>query len=641
MIAFLIHILKRICCVEDEEREINQYQNLKQSHYDFRRAPNIDSFPGSCNPLVQTTFNEYLVNQTFNARPSEVLKCPAEITQNRNNLSSSMGHNPQICNRGASMPTEQKLSSGVSSASDKSFQSSTKLPHLQSSKLSPCESGTKKLHSFLETDSPSSYTKLADSCSQKSPPLSTKPVLSLASTSSISPQTKTEYVWVKKGVSSTCVFPKDIRDLIEKDIVPGVLKLPLSMSRYMDYFQALLYAEDCHLEKWDGFEVKNVNLELHEASIYARKGKHKTLEESDLKDEKTFVAFEIDKIPERRPFLLSRDFVSVQPCSRKIEPFQGVIYRVVKSNLVLAEFGESFYSQHRSECKYDVKFSFNRVCLKRAHQAIAAVSSALFRNFLFPDLAPEHEVLSTQRVDNRYQKANFVVHQILRLQGAPPYLVEGPMCIERDHLSRTGVAIVEAALQILRRDPSKKILLCAPINRTCDLLMRGLKKEISDSDMFRANAAFRELDGIPVDILPSCLYESQTECFSCPSLKELGKFKVILSTFMSSFKLHSEGVKAGHFSHIFLVDASSATEPETMIPIANFANDKTIVVVTGAPRNSSGWVRSKIARQNGLMISYFERLRERELYKKLNPGVIMQLEDNSNERFRSLPAFGI
>lgn len=538
------------------------------------------------------------------------------------------------------MPTEQKLSSGVTSAPYKLSQSSTKLPSLQSSK--PDESGTKKLHSFLETDSPSSYTKLAGSRSQKPPPLSTKPVLSLASTGSISPQTKTAYVWVEKGASSTYVFPKDIKDLIEKDIVPGVLKMPLSMSTYMDYFQALLYAEDCHLEKWDGFEMKNVNLELHEASIYTTKGKHKTLKQSDQKDEKTFVAFEIDKIPERRPFLLSRDFVSLQPCSRKIEPFQGVIYRVVKSNLVLAEFGESFYSQHHPECKYDVKFSFNRVCLKRAHQAIAAVSSASFRNVLFPDLAPEHDVLSTQHVNNIYQKANFAVQQIMRLQGAPPYLVEGPMCIsERDHLSRTGVIIVEATLQILRSDPLKHILLCAPINRTCDLLLRGLKKEMSESDIFRANAAFRELDGIPIDILPSCLYERQTECFSCPPLKELRKFKIILSTFMSSFQLHSEGIQAGHFSHIFLVDASSATEPEAVVPIANFANEKTIVVVTGAPRNHSGWVRSKIARQNGLMISYFERLCERKLYKKLNPGVIMQLDDHLNERFGSLPAFGI
>ncbi|XP_071927513.1 uncharacterized protein [Coffea arabica] len=612
--SFLIDILKRILGIKDEERDINQQQNLNQRHYDFQRPLDSDSFSRSRTSLAQTTansrtnevynanksgsnFNEHLVpgklsrdevgksmtsstgtgigdknlrvvsqsaspsfvlydkQPSISAKPREVLKNPNEITQNRNGLFSSKGTIPQTY---ANITSGQKSSFGISSASYKSF---------QSSKLSPSEAGTEKLHSTVKTDSPSSYPSLADSCSQKPPPLSTKPVLSLASTSSTSPQTKTKYIWVDKGAPSTYVFPENISALIEKDIVPGVLKMPLSMSTYMDYFQALLYAEDCHLE--------------------------------------------------------------------------GVIYRVVKSNLVLAEFGESFYSQHRSECKYDVKFSFNRVCLKRAHQAIAAVSSALFRNFLFPDLPPENVVLSTQYVDNRYQKANFVVHQILRLQGAPPYLVEGPMCIERDHLSRTGVVIVEAALQILRLDPSKKILLCAPINRTCDLLMRGLKKEISDSDMFRANAAFRELDGIPVDILPSCLYESQTECFSCPSLEELGKFKIILSTFMSSFKLHSEGVKVGHFSHIFLVDASSATEPETMVPLANFANDKTIVVVTGAPRNHSGWIRSKIARENGLLTSYFERLRKSDLYNELDPKVITQLDDNSTERYRSPLAFGI
>ena len=75
--------------------------------------------------------------------------------------------------------------------------------------------------------------------------------------------------------------------------------------------------------------MKNVNLEFHEASIFTRKGKHNTLKESDQKDEKTFVAFEFDKIPERRPFLLSRDFVSVQPCGRKIEPFQVKLLKLL------------------------------------------------------------------------------------------------------------------------------------------------------------------------------------------------------------------------------------------------------------------------------------------------------------------------
>ncbi|KAK9275570.1 hypothetical protein L1049_022837 [Liquidambar formosana] len=153
--------------------------------------------------------------------------------------------------------------------------------------------------------------------------------------------------------------------------------------------------------------------------------------------------------------------------------------------------------------------------------------------------------------------------------------------------------------------------------------MRSLKNEIRESDMFRANAAFRELDGVPFDILPSCVYKD--ECFTCPSLRELRDFKVIFSTFVSSFRLIGVGITAGHFSHIFLADASSVTEPETMVALANLADEKTAVVVTGARQNRSSWVRSDIARQRGLRISYFERLCESKPYSSSDRMFITRL----------------
>ncbi|WCJ19504.1 hypothetical protein M5689_001792 [Euphorbia peplus] len=74
-----------------------------------------------------------------------------------------------------------------------------------------------------------------------------------------------------------------------------------------------------------------------------------------------------------------------------------------------------------------------------------------------------------------------------------------------------------------------------------------------------------------------------------------------------------------------MVDASSATEPEVMVALANFGNENTSVIVTGAPNNHSGWVRSNLARQNGLMTSYFERLCQRNPYKSLDPNFITRL----------------
>ncbi|KAJ4838865.1 hypothetical protein Tsubulata_010901, partial [Turnera subulata] len=519
------------------------------------------------------------------------------------------------------------------------------LPSPSSAKASllPLRSPTsspKPLPSFITTlrptlDSGDQQTK----ASYMSPSSSPKPLPSFKPTlqptlDSGGQQTKASYMWVEKGAMPIYVIPKDIKELIKKDKIPEILKKPLTPSTYRDYFAALLYAEDFYIEKWSEFELKDITLKLQEAAISKKLGREK--DSSYKEDNKTFVAFELDSAREKRPFILSRDFVFVKPSERKAEPFQGIVYRVVKSTQVLVEFGEDFHRQYYSACRYDVSFSFNRVCLKRAHQAIEAASHPSFRKLLFPDYfsrnsipAPSLFTFCNHTLDANQKAA---IRQILSCKGPAPYLVEGPLCVTDGTtrrspkvLSRTGLAIEEAVIQIYQSSAKNRILLCTPINSTCDVLMRSLKKSIPEPQIFRANAAFREIDGVPIDILASCPIEG--ECFACPSLQELRKYRVILSTFISSFRLHNEGIAAGHFTHIFLVDASSATEPEVMVPLAHLAIEETNVIVSGAPGNRSGWVRSDIARYNGLRVSYFERLRESVPYKNLDPMFIRQLDD--------------
>lgn len=486
---------------------------------------------------------------------------------------------------------------------------------------------------------PSSYE--TPPSSPKFPPIF-KPTLSSDSSSSTTQQNKSKYIWVEKGAFPLYVVPEDFKDLVKRDLVPEVLKKPLSPLTYKDYFAALLYAEDYYIEKWDGFEMedvsmevklKNVSLELHRAEIHRRNGESKKLYRSDNKDNRTFVQFELESIPETRPFLLSKDFAYVRPSGTEDTPFKGIIYRVVKSKHLLVEFGKDFYEQHYSECKYDVQFSLNRVCLKRAHKAVEAASDVVFKNFLFPNSIPRSNHVFLEEIHpfhlTRKWEQECAIQRIVMHQSPSPYLVEGPLSvsglISEKILTTTGKVIQDAVLQLLRTSSLNRILICAPSNSACDALVRNLQKEIPISDMFRSNAAFRELDEVPDDIIPFCPYEEEQELFPCPPLAELENFRLILSTFMSTFRLHHEGLKAGHFSHIFLVDASSATEPETLVPLSNLANEKTFVVVTGKPRDFSRWVRSKIARDNGLRTSYFERLRNSELYMTLDPQVISQL----------------
>lgn len=88
--------------------------------------------------------------------------------------------------------------------------------------------------------------------------------------------------------------------------------------------------------------MKNVTLELQNATVSKRHKKHKRVNQSNIKENKIFVKFKIDSITENqfeidavtenrfgidsiienRPFLLSRDLVYARPSGSKVDPYQ-------------------------------------------------------------------------------------------------------------------------------------------------------------------------------------------------------------------------------------------------------------------------------------------------------------------------------
>ncbi|KAG7016605.1 putative RNA helicase SDE3 [Cucurbita argyrosperma subsp. argyrosperma] len=485
---------------------------------------------------------------------------------------------------------------------------------------------------------------------------------------------RNQSAYILEANSSLALYliPKDVEELIKTDAVPPVLRHPVCPATYKSYFAALLYAEDFYCKKWSDYKLESVNLELQEIAI-RKQANRKARINGDEKFYKTFAAFEFDSVPERRPFLLSRDLVHARLSGTEYEPFQsqtpggvpartlgplegglgdptsvgegnetflirGFVYRVSsshrsrKGSVLLVDFGDDFYDWHHETNKYDISFTFNRVCLKRAHQAIQEASDSLFHNFLFPE-----SMSRTRHPTIQVTHSESAVHHILNLHSSPPYLINGPPCIHVNdrarnrtfELSRTGTIVKEAVIQIYSTSPNCRILICAPKNSTCDELMISLKKVIPESNMFRAIAAFRERDDVPSDIMSSCYYNEDEECFSSPILDKLREYKIIFSTYMSSFRLHAKGLAAGHFNHIFLLDASAAIEPETLVPLTKFATNATSVIVTGQTGNQPNYVRSTIGRRNGLKTSYFERLEVSLPYRDLNPLFISGLEEQT------------
>lgn len=97
-------------------------------------------------------------------------------------------------------------------------------------------------------------------------------------------------------------------------------------------------------------------------------------------------------------------------------------------------------------------------------------------------------------------------------------------------------------------------------------------------------------------------------------MAKLKRFRVIVSTCVSASFPYGVGMSRGHFSHIFFDEAGQATEPETMIAIKTMADNATNIVLSGDPRQLGPIIRSNVARELGLEISYLERLMSGEMY---------------------------
>jgi helicase MOV-10 len=156
--------------------------------------------------------------------------------------------------------------------------------------------------------------------------------------------------------------------------------------------------------------------------------------------------------------------------------------------------------------------------------------------------------------------------------------------------------VIESIMQLVRRDPSAKVLACAPSNAAADLLVQRLAAAgLNNAELFRLNAYSRD-EGIPEDVQAFSVF---------PNRMVLLAYRVVLSTCSSVGQLH---LPAGHFSHIVIDEAAQAVEPLAMIPIITFSTASTNVILAGDPCQLGPVIKSSIAAKAGLRKSYLQRL---------------------------------
>ncbi|THH30849.1 hypothetical protein EUX98_g3344 [Antrodiella citrinella] len=377
-----------------------------------------------------------------------------------------------------------------------------------------------------------------------------------------------------------------------------VARLPthLDAESYSRHFRELLWVEEFKMQHdLEHYDMYGVPLTRHE--IYYH--------------------LDVPGLAENRPSVLIGDRILVQRVgAEKGHWYEGHVHFVRQVSVGL-RFHESFRG-HLPAHKYNVRFKLNRIPLRRQHEALSSAFNSphiLFPkagNVLMRTAGPtgtiRPHIYNRLIADNAPQLQ--AVASICQLPpGSAPFVVFGP--------PGTGktVTIVEAILQVLRTNPSARIVACAPSNSAADLIASRLKV-LGPVQLFRLYAPSRSKDQVDTSLHDYAYISSETHSFAVPPVAVVKRYRVIVSTCVSASVLHGIGIPRGHFTHVFIDEAGQATEPEAMVSIKMLSDNSTNIVLSGDPKQLGPIIRSGVARELKFETSFIERLMESQEYNE-------------------------
>ncbi|KYQ47345.1 Putative helicase MOV-10 [Trachymyrmex zeteki] len=378
--------------------------------------------------------------------------------------------------------------------------------------------------------------------------------------------------------------------------------------------------------------------------------------ELDLKMKKhTLSDYAIEKCNSENHFIINVSSLNIEPSkligvgdiaifhestntARANRPFVAKIIKILKNNVTVKPFHPANAITLRDkEKRFNINFQSKHWPLRCCHYALTIISECNWREIIYPQLKTnctdvEFDIkwINTNIKENERQKQ--AVMKILNNTARPaPYIIFGP--------PGTGktATLVEAICQIVRQYPTKNILVCTVSNAAADEITKRLIKHIPINLIYRMYAPSREWSSVDKEIRPCANFAEDTTIFLSKDILLLKK--IIISTLSSSIRLIDKNFWKNHFSYIIIDEASQATEPDMLIPLAvtNQAKDEEIgfqaqIVIAGDPYQLGPVVCCKRI-EHLLGTSMLERLmNDCDPYKmqngKYNPNYITKLIKN-------------
>ncbi|XP_043268497.1 putative helicase mov-10-B.1 [Venturia canescens] len=340
-------------------------------------------------------------------------------------------------------------------------------------------------------------------------------------------------------------------------------------------------------------------------------------------------------LSEDRPSVRARDVVKIsqtdgQNCTVSLVTSVGANYITA---FVDPRFKEAFQPYHR----YDISFEYSDYCFQCCHHAVDRAIKYNLLPILFPLEEPINKIQNQQELVwiNESMKSNpeqqqAVINIMARTAFPAPYILFGP-----PGTGKTST-LVEAISQILKKNPSNRILVCTPSNAAADeVALRLLKSTIDAHDIYRMYSMSRDSKDIGETLKECSNFAGDSALFVSKDI--LITKKIVITTLITCHRLVSYNLRENHFSYVFVDEAGQATEPETLIPMTLMSSKDEShrgrlhgqIVIAGDPQQLGPSVLSKIA-EPLLGCSMLERLMNWKLYRKdgndkFNPSYVTKL----------------
>ncbi|CAG8615958.1 14546_t:CDS:2 [Acaulospora morrowiae] len=393
--------------------------------------------------------------------------------------------------------------------------------------------------------------------------------------------------------------------------------LRLDSINYENFFNTLLFAEEYQM--------------INDIMLYDQEG-------VEMKKRDRFFILHVPGLAEKRPSVIVGDHVFVVKCGEdeREKAYQGFIHHVEEMSITI-KFPKVFSSVYSSNTRFNVRYTFNRLPMRRMHNALKCAD-------IIERLFPSNEARTHCNIDKIMQKNSFetinktIENNIYQMRAVvlikqelyhpAPFIVFGPPGTGK------SVTIVEAMKQLLNEEKGNvKILVCAPSNSAADILLKKLSTTLLPDKVARINAACRDIENVYTD-------EGLRRYCKDLDLKSFENHKIIVSTCATAGSIHALG-GGKRYTHIFIDEAGQAMEPEVMTALQN-ASKETKIILAGDPRQLGPIVNSSIAKRLGLGKSLIERLVNMEngpydFSETCNYGVKLRMNYRSHQEILRVP----